>query len=271
MKNLSDFYQDEYLVESTDLPVDSKRSKKEKHQKYDFDEFDDGDFDLEESAGSDVPVDSNQAPIRGKKRKQRKDMKKESFNSLFDMYMEQDEMGMEDDYSGSGEYDNEYDNELDTEEEYDDDSSDTVEVSRSELEGIISTLQGLLGSGDFEENEYDDDSYDDFDDDSYDDDEVPMESWDGGAGDTGMKGDYSGKAKPLPKTTLLSGDNVNKGSARVGKKPRNTEGRTGSQELDGDYDGKAKPDKGTTFLSGGNSNKGSAKVNKKPNKGDLFG
>ncbi len=258
MRDLSEFYTDEYLTESNKGNTTNKKHLNEDVDLDDLDLLDDDDFGLEE--GYSGPTDEYGAPVkkRGKKLEKKKGKKtmKESFENLYRNIMLE-----EVDYSGD-ELDDDFGDEdfsdFGDDDTPDDLDSDTVPVSVSVLKDLISQLQGLVGDvggdDDFDDegSEYDDfDGYDNLDDD----DSVPMESWDGGRGNTGMQGDYSGKAK-------RQGLNTPKGG-RTGFKPNNTEGSTGDERLKGDYSGKAK-------RQGLNTPKG-GRTGFKPDKEDLFG
>lgn len=265
MRDLSEYYTTEYLTESAPAQnlkgvKDGQDNTLQPHPDVDAAvEYDDLEFDLGDEltketyyAGGDEGDSRNKVTPKIKNRK--KSLKKESFNDLVKSVLVSEMDDFEADYEGEADYEDDYDME----------DEGTVEVSASVIRDIIGQLEGLVGGV---EDEYAEDEY--VDDEGFEDD-FAEESWDGGAGDQRIKGDYSGKARGQ------GGSNLNdKGRAKVNAKPNNTEGSEGDERLGGTYDGKAKRDRGTTHLKGGkNSNKssGKTKYKKTPNpEEDLFG
>ncbi len=277
MRDLSEYYVDQYLTESaTRLPGDNgSNNTLQPHQDTDESiEYDDLEFDLGDELANETYYGHEKAMVATKKSKKKNAKSKsaigEAFHKIYQSVVrEQDEFG-NDEFGGEFEDDGE-------DFEFDDDGMDegTVEVSSSVLRDLISQLQGLLGEDDFEDEQFDDTEFESEEQDW--DDEVPTESCHLGDGDTRLSGNYSGKAQAYSGNGghLSDGKNSNKNNARVKAKPNSTEGKTGDGRMGGDYSGKSKRDGGTTHLSGGkNLNKASQrtpyKKSSKPEE-DLFG
>jgi hypothetical protein len=284
MRDLSEYYVDEYLTESANrLPGDTGANNTlQQHPDTDESiEYDDLDFDLGDGlnnetyyAGGDEG-DSRNVGVTPKIAKKKPSKSKaaigEAFQKIYQSVVrEQDEFG--DDFGGG------FDDGGEDEFAFGDEGGDegTVEVSSSVIRDLIFQLQGLLGEDDFEDEAFDDGGMDTEDDQDWEDD-FPTESWNGGNGDPRMHGNYSGKAQADSGSGghLSDGKNSNKGNARVKARPNSTEGRTGDGRMRGDYSGKSKGDGGTSHLSGGkNLNKASQrtpyKKSSKPEE-DLFG
>jgi|TARA_R110000787_G_scaffold336_9_gene1307 hypothetical protein len=252
-RDLSEFYVQEYLTESA-TPLEGADAGQETppipEGVEDVVEYDDLEFDLGDElsnetyyAGGDEGDSRNSAKPKIKKGA-KKGVKKESFAALYRSIVEENM----DEFGGEGEY------ATDDEMDYDE-GDETVSVSASVIRDIISQLEGIVGGGEEEfEDDYAEDGLED---------EFPTESWDGGAGDQRMKGNYSGKATGGKESNLNS-----KGQADTGFKPDDTEGSEGDGKMKGDYSGKAKGGKTSNLHS-----KGQAKVKGKKTKPevDLFG
>lgn len=258
--DLSEFYLENYIKSPSTSPQAAPQKQVVTESIEDYE--DDFDFDApltQETyyAGGDEGDSRNHkkgAKNLKKIKKKKASAQKESFLDFADSLLNEefDEYGDEefDDFGGGDNFED-----------------DTVSVSASVLRDLIGQLEGILGDveggeefdDEFVDDEFSDDEFadDDFEEDPFEGDDFPRES----SGDCRIKGDYSGKSKPLGKSNL-----ADKSKAKTGYRPGNKGGKTGDQRLRGDYSGKPK--------SGGTGcnlkDKSKAKVGGDPTLDDLF-
>lgn len=269
-RDLNEYYYNEYLTS----PTVKESSTNPKNVLVENTEFDD--FDLEEPLEETYYAGGDEGDGRNKgvnpkisKKTGKKSTKKESFRALAESILNEEFNDFDDD----GGFDDFDDAPMDDDGSFGD---EPVSVPASVIRDLIATLEGVLGDvegGEDDFDDFDDEGFEDegFEDDFVDDedpfegDEFPKESWDGGNGDQRLKGDYSGKQKPLAKSNLHDRSKV-----KTGYRPGPNGGGSGDQRMKGNYSGKAAKGKSNCSLS----NKGKAKTNFKGTssvESDLFG
>jgi hypothetical protein len=183
---------------------------------------------------------------KGKFRADKHYAEKNTFDSLYNTFMEQ----FEDDEFGG--FDEGGDDTFDGDTEFDDDMGDEQTFTLSELRAMsLGELSDLLSSG--EDDDFDFDDSDDFGGDEDFDEEIPMESYGqtGGGAHHGANGNYSGKAGRQSPTTHVKGNgDADFSKQDTGYDPEDTEGSEGSSEGDGDYSGKAHRQPATSHVKG---------------------